>query len=342
MKNTLTILILSTFVLLITSCEKEETYLLDTVEYKSQKNIRDYPDFPQFKPVKLKFKRLTKESKMGKFYANKIVEFNGRLWSVGGYLHGTSYPDRSSEVWSSTDGSNWGLVSNGQFDGRRGHSLTVFDGKMWLIGGHGNSGFLSDVWFSSDGVQWTLATNTPAFGQIVGHSTTVFNNKLVVFTINNVWQSSDGINWELMAEDIFTSRFYSELTVFNDKLYLIGGLNGSEAFYNEIWQSTNGTDWSQVPITSPIFKGMLWFSTANYKHKLWVIGGLTETNLVPSDETIWFSTNMIDWHKYDDPIPAPLSRYVHSSLVYQDRVLVFGGISSSGKSGSIWSFEEAN
>jgi len=332
-------LLLSTFTLLITSCQKEEAYPLDTVDYKSQKNLRDYPDFPQFKSVKLKFKRLTEESQMGRFASNKIVEFNGKLWSVGGYQNGVSFPNQSSEVWSSTDGSDWNLVSNGQFDARVSHSLTVFDGKMWLIGGANNSQTrLSDVWFSSDGVQWTLATNTPAFESIAAHSTTVFNSKLMVFKRNEVWQSSDGIDWELMAEDIFTSRFYTELTVFNDKLYLIGGETGTGTSYNEIWQSVNGTDWSQVPTTSPIFNGINRFSTANYKHKIWVIGGSTETGY-DSDE-IWFSSNMNDWHKYDGPVP--LTRLSdHSSLVYQDRVLVFGGFASFGISGSIWSFEEA-
>lgn len=332
-------LLLSTFTLLITSCEKEEAYPLDTVDYKSQKNIRDYTDFPQLKPVKLKFKKLTEESKMGRFWNNKIVEFNGKLWSVGGFQNGVSYPNQSSEVWSSTDGYNWGLVTKNQFDARATHSLTVFDGKMWLIGGVSNSSTaLSDVWFSSDGVQWTLATNTPDFGQIAWHSTTVFNNKLIVFWGNKVWQSSDGIDWELMAEDVFPIRFNSELTVFNDKLYLIGG-SYINTYYNQIWQSGNGTDWSQVP-TSPIFNGISWFSTANYKHKIWVIGGSNETGYA-SDE-IWFSANMNDWHKYDGPVPlSGLSR--HSSLVYQDRVLVFGGlVPSVGPSGSVWSFEEVN
>ncbi len=333
-------LVLGTFALLITSCEKEEAYPLDTVEYKSQKSLRQNPGFPQFKSVKLKFKRLTEESQMGRFASNKMVEFNGKLWSVGGYQNGASFPNQSSEVWSSTNGSNWNLVSNGQFDARVGHSLTVFDGKMWLIAGVDNSNTrLSDVWFSSNGVQWTLATNTPAFGLIGAHSTTVFNNKLIVFTINEVWQSSDGIDWELIAEDIFPARFYSELTVFNDKLYLIGGETGTGTYYNEIWQSANGTDWSQVSTTSPIFNGISRFSTANYKHKIWVIGGRTEAGYTSNE--IWFSNNMNDWHKYDGPVPLK-SPSSHSSLVYQDRVLVFGGFASNGISSSVWSFEEAN
>jgi len=269
-----------------------------------------------------------------------MVEFNGKLWSVGGYQNGASYPNQTNAVWSSANGYNWELVTSGLFDARVGHSLTVFDGKMWLIGGVNNSSTqLSDVWFTIDGLHWKLATDTLPFW-VTGHSATVFNNKLVVFTKNDIWYSTDGVNWKLMAEDIFASRSYAELIVFNDKLYLIGGETTSpDTFYNEIWQSGNGKDWSQVPTTSPIFNGISRFSTANYKHKIWVIGGHTETGF-DSDE-IWFSSNMIEWCKYDGPVP--LTRLSsHSSLVYLDRVLVFGGFASSGMSGSIWSFEGAN
>ncbi|VAW14668.1 hypothetical protein MNBD_BACTEROID03-628 [hydrothermal vent metagenome] len=260
-------LVLGTFALLIGSCEKEEAYPLETVDYKSQKSLRPHygPIFAK-DTVSLKMGKLIDEDLMGKFAGNKMVVLGDKIWSVGGYQNGVSFPNQSSEVWVSSNGSNWQLATSGQFDSRVGHSLTVFDGKMWLIGGTDTSNSkLSDVWFSPNGFDWKLAPDIPAFGKIAAHSTVVFQNKLLVFTENEVWQSSDGIDWELLSEDIFPARFYTELTVFNDKLYLIGGETGTGTFYNEIWQSDNGSDWSQVQPTSPIFNGISRFSASIYE-----------------------------------------------------------------------------
>ncbi len=363
MSKTLKILILSIFILLTTSCEKEEEYPLDSGAYKSQKIKKQKPYFgPIFAKdtVSLKFEKMTNEDQMGKFSSNKMVEFNGKIWSVGGYQNGASYPNQSSEVWVSSNGSNWEFVTSGQFDSRVAHSLTVFDGKMWLIGGISNSeSGLSDVWFSSDGFDWKLATNTPAFGSISFHSTTVFNNKLIVFTANEIWSSTDGIGWNLMAQNIFPARSGAELTVFNDKLYIIGGYACYETYfdeetgfdicyetyYNEIWESNNGTDWSQVSCSLPIFNGISSFSTSIYKKRCWIIGGwraAAKGGSYASDE-MWYSNNMKDWCKYGGSLELLQGgRSSHASIVYEDRVFVFGGNGLYGTTGSIWSFFKAN
>lgn len=339
--TTLKILFITLFALTIVSCEKEETDHLEAVDLKFELE----PKIKQgqqnyFTPkcnVSLKFKLVTDKVKMGKFAANEMVNFRGKIWSVGGYYNNRSYPFQTNDVWSSTDGIDWNLEVSNAFDARVGHSLTVFDNKLWIIGGVDNSGnSLSDIWYSSDGHYWNLATNSPAFGAITSHKTLVFKDHLVVFNHHEIWASSNGVHWKKIAKDIFSSRNRSEFILINDIMYIVGGEDGNGSFFNEIWQSTNGKIWTQVTTNGPIFSPRSRLSTAIYQDKLWVIGGTLETGY-DSDE-IWYSKNMKEWCKYDGSVPiSNLSS--HSSLKLHDSVLILGGFSSYGISSRVWAFK---
>ncbi|MDB4293068.1 hypothetical protein N9954_06625 [Maribacter sp.] len=337
--KTIKILFLTLITLAIASCEKDEVELYNSADLRApivQKEKKGF--YPPNKSVSLKFNRFTKEDQMGRFAATEMVEFHSKIWSVGGYLHNRSYPHQANGVWSSTNGYNWRSEVFNAFDSRVGHTLTVFDNKMWVIGGVNNAGHqLSDVWYSSDGLHWTLATNTAAFGVAVGHNTIVFKGRMFVFKKRDIWSSSDGINWSLEASDICTTREYTDLVVFKDKMYLIGGEHRAATFFNEIYVSDNGSDWSLQSTAPPIFQGISRFSTAVYKDKVWVIGGNTVTGF-DSDE-IWYSEDMKNWCKYGGTVP--LTRISsHASLVFRSQIMVFGGFDSYGMSGSIWSVRQ--
>ena len=91
------------------------------------------------------------------------VVFDGRMWVIGGGTYGQPqyvYND----VWSSSDGMNWTrVIANAPWQPRIYHDIGVFDGRMWVIGGHAanGDGNLADVWSSADGVKWTQVPSTP-------------------------------------------------------------------------------------------------------------------------------------------------------------------------------------
>lgn len=95
----------------------------------------------------------------GRGVVNKLVEFQDRLWLIGGGRYETpDSPERVTyaEVWSTTDGITWKQHAKPPWVGRMYHSVEVWDGKLWVIGGcreqvcNGN-----DAWFSEDGESWT-------------------------------------------------------------------------------------------------------------------------------------------------------------------------------------------
>ena len=95
----------------------------------------------------------------GRGMISKLVEFKDRLWLVGGGDYDTpNHPVRSfyNEVWSTTDGVSWKQHATPPWNPRQYHSVEIFDGKLWVIGGYqeaiSNS---NDSWFTEDGEAWT-------------------------------------------------------------------------------------------------------------------------------------------------------------------------------------------
>lgn len=114
------------------------------------------------------------------------LSFNGKMYIIGGWQGGCGVVDQHcinfptlSDVWSSSDGINWTLVTdhaawgnynNTQF-GRAAHCSVVFDKQMWVIGGQGRltqqniNADYKDIWSSSDGSNWTKQGDLSSFIQ---------------------------------------------------------------------------------------------------------------------------------------------------------------------------------
>ncbi len=61
------------------------------------------------------------------------LEFDGKMWVMGGYGGGNVY----SDVWYSEDGVTWTQATgSAPWNGRFGHQSLVYDDKMWVIGGY--------------------------------------------------------------------------------------------------------------------------------------------------------------------------------------------------------------
>ena len=79
----------------------------------------------------------------------------------------------TSEVWSSLDGVNWDLINHDGFEPMEFCPATVYDDKIWIVGGgsyppthsekYSSPYMYNSVWNSSDGKNWTLASNDPGF-----------------------------------------------------------------------------------------------------------------------------------------------------------------------------------
>lgn len=92
--------------------------------------------------------------------------FQDRIWILGGGTYDTPQtPTRTfyNDVWNSADGIRWKcLVNHAPWAPRQYHDVAVWDQRLWVLEGYGDTGKnLNDVWHSRDGVHWRQVPDTP-------------------------------------------------------------------------------------------------------------------------------------------------------------------------------------
>jgi hypothetical protein len=215
--------------------------LLGSCEPISYKDYRMEPYTGAFT-----WKEVTKKAAWSNRYDHAAVAFDGKLWVIGGYDSGRTLGDSYLEdVWNSTDGERWSLVTaSAPWKGRRGHSVTVFDDgtgeALYLVGGFevdeetGYRQYTNDVWRSTDGKNWTRikertypvedmnADFMPRFNHtcvaanhggtnylyLMGGSTMLENYEgtYSFIYLHDVWRSEDGATWIKLDNNDFGQR----------------------------------------------------------------------------------------------------------------------------------------
>ncbi|SFN99614.1 Kelch motif-containing protein [Bizionia echini] len=298
--------------------------------------------------INLEFDLTTNQDQMGDFANNAMAVFNDKVWSFGGSNDYVAEGDSTDALWNSSNGTNWATTDTGgtlTASGRHEHTLSVFNGKMYLIGGSDNAGtVLSDIWVTDDGITWSRLMEFAPFGQVSGHSTLVFNGKMYVIGINyttgntKIWSTSNAVDWIEENANAFPALKRYKAIVKNNAMYVIGGDKVTSELTNDIWRSSNGINWSLVTQTSPILPAIKRHTVTVFNNKAFVIGGHTSSS--EHTNTIYYSTDMENWFVYTDSNPLEEINS-HAALTYQSDLWVFGGSRGTpGRTGKIWRIME--
>jgi hypothetical protein len=191
--------------------------------------------------------KLTNRSKYG------FINFNNKLWIIGGNELSTSFND----VWSSIDGENWVLEKDfAEFSPRFSPKLVVKNNELFLIGGiaNNNTEYNKEIWKSNDGVNWVIVNNNTPFNSKTITKAISFNNNIFVFGSydSKIYKTSDGVSWEEHYIPIFDNIGEYDVFISNDKLILIGGRKKHIIQYDrivyptnkKIFSSANGINWN--------------------------------------------------------------------------------------------------
>lgn len=163
-------------------------------------------------------------------YAHRTVSFNGDFWLIGG----AAAKQTSGEIYKSSDGIQWQLVSEtAPFGSRKNHTLTEFKGRLWVIAGDTSNGLSNDVWVSDDGSSWTLVTEEAAFTKREGQMVVATNDAMYLmggdddngyWNLKDVWRSTDGDTWSLITSSAgYTQSQRPDAEYFNNKLWIFDG-----------------------------------------------------------------------------------------------------------------------
>ncbi len=244
------------------------------------------------------------------------------------------------EVWKSDDGLHWVLLKENSVISSFRHTLTAmpdpnnnFQMTLWKIGGVSASPYgmttLNTVSKSIDGIHWE--TCTAPFAPRAGHSTVVMpdinnGNKITLWviggynanneTLTDVWKSVDGCLWTqvLPTLNLFATNkgaYGFQVGVFEDPnngmvptMWLTGGQDYLNNFYNNIWKSVDGINWQYVKVKTSIFSGRSEFQIFtmndpenNNAKTMYVLGGKDGGGQYLGD--LWKSPDGIHWFGTD-------------------------------------------
>ena len=284
-------------------------------------------------------------------YGMGIVEYQGYLWLLGG-LDNTGTTE-SSDVWRSSDGTNWTLVTNVPgWAGRGCFVHGVLDNKIVIAGGRTYAGaFYRDVWTMSwtppappvwakvaDPASWTTASKS-AF--------CVFDNALWRIgsegaDAKEVWKTDSGPNlgsvWTQMA-DFPTSRQGAVAWASGGYMYAGLGFISTTVTAFDVWRTADGSSWGSVTTTVPYGLAVDSSYPVLYDGHLLCCGGVFLGALADFGYLRpGFSHGGFGWNRNNPwgvhPLPA--------AMLFNGRVWMFGTAFRNGvpvNTGDIWSME---
>lgn len=237
-----------------------------------------------------------------------------QIVTMGGYLYAIPQSDVTADgvphVYRSSDGINWTDLGarpySGTYYARFAGGFTVFNNKLWLLGGRSGGAFHNEVWSSSDGITWVQQA-TPPWGPRAFMGVAVLGNKLFViggigsnagetYGTNDVWYTTDGTTWTSTTTAApWSKRYGHACTTFSAKLWIVGGEYSNTTAYTDVWSSTDGITWTQATTTGPANVSSasgaagIGPTAISYNNLLWVIGGSTSGQVYNSADGITWS-----------------------------------------------------
>lgn len=279
-----------------------------------------------------------------------LISFNNKFWHVAGWSTDFIGPAlTTNEIWSSSDGLHWDLEMEAPWNARHVSNFVKYQGKVWLLHGDGNSGFLNkDVWNTNDMIHWTKVLDSLQMPERFVPMSAILNDKMFLFggqqvpdlwpgatdtVFNDVYSSTDGITWNLeTANASWNPRgiIHGSVVDNNDTLWLLGGSRYLSYGFTDVWNTGDGITWNKVVDCAP-FQGAVFTNVEYYDNKMWVIAGNnnTSTDLVPDPDflgdlnQVWYSSNGRDWFELKNS-PWP-HRHGAATDVFNDELYLTGG-----------------
>jgi len=146
----------------------------------------------------------------------------------------------------------------------------------------------------------------------------------------------ESLYWKNITQSApWAPRDSSEVFLFQNKIWLMGGLNGNgkvngnhvveywtAPHFNDIWNTEDGINWTQVA-TSSAWAPRRSMSVALFQNKLWMLGGWSPITGYTND--IWTSDDGINWTKVVEHAAFPAAEG-QLLTVFQGKLWKIGGV----------------
>ena len=139
---------------------------------------------------------------------------------------------------------------------------------------------------------------------------------------DDVWSSMDGASWTLVtAAAAFGERRRHASVVYQDKMWVIGGVVPGPARVNDVWYSSDGASWTEATAAAAFWQRCNHTCLA-FDNKMWLIAGSDSPSTAVND--VWHSSDGVNWTEATSSA-AFSERFDHTSLVYGNRMWVLSG-----------------
>lgn len=213
----------------------------------------------------------------------KFVQFNGAVYSLGRMSGNYESFKIDTKILRTRDLENWEtLAETSNLPQRIFYGITVFNGKMWMVGGFDGRNHLNDVWNSSDGVHWEKVTEKAEWSPrtvgllvatkdgltILGGGVIDGGKEANPTSEREIWRSADGKIWTRIHADL--NRKWRGSPVFFDGKFWLVGANRGGTFESAVWVTENFSEWTELPAPwSPRGGVAAWV----FDNKLFTTGG---------------------------------------------------------------------
>ncbi len=258
-------------------------------------------------PEGVKWKKTNPNAFDNSFETQEYFSINGKHFVIVGKKFQWFVSTAESKLYSSTDGVSWGEETiAGDFPVGYSHNIVVRNNTAYVVGyisgvdtwGADQPSLESNLYTSEDGVNWTKSEGALDVSRILS-PVEVVNGNIYAFggnlqggfgsftgskstdapfypagaISNTTLVSSNGSTFTASAE--YTAemprRTLAASYVYNDKMYIAGGLDASGFPLSDVWSSSDGVAWTQV--SDGGFSARIKASTVVYDNKVWMFGG---------------------------------------------------------------------
>lgn len=135
---------------------------------------------------------------------------------------------------------------------------------------------------------------------------------------------------DFTATDRFSPRRGHATVSFNNRLWVIGGTDGS-TFYNDVWSSGDGASWTLelVPTgasSTTQFGGRTNHACAVFNGRIWLTGGYIDTGTgIDVADDVWSSADGITW-RLESASAEYWARGDHNMFVFDNKLWMVAGL----------------
>jgi hypothetical protein len=148
----------------------------------------------------------------------------------------------------------------------------------------------------------------------------------LVMLIPTANATGPGANWtEATKHAGWVPRTYSEAsTVFDNKIWYMGGMDFNGSMLNDVWYSPDGVNWTEATAHAN-WSARVGFQLVVLDNKMWVIGGHDIAN---SLNDVWYSSDGTNWIEATAHA-GWIARFSYKATIFDNKMWIMGGYNDS-------------